>query len=57
MKTFIVVLVTVIAIDIVGKGWMLYKRDFWRNPSHMIIDMGIGVAVVIWGAWLLGAAT
>lgn len=57
MRIFIWNMVVLIAIEIVGKAWQLYKHDFVMKPGTMGIDIALGVFLVIWGAYLLGADT
>lgn len=42
------------AIDVFGKAAMLWKRDFVRQPSHMVGDIVIATTMLAWAAWLLG---
>lgn len=55
MKTFLIVIVCVLAFDIFGKGVVLWKHDFIRKPSHVVFDMLITLSLFGWGMWVLGA--
>lgn len=54
MKTFLWVVMVMMAIDVFGKAAMLWKRDFVRQPSHMVGDIVIATTMLAWAAWLLG---
>lgn len=54
MKTFLWVVLVLMASDVFGKAEMLWKHDFERKPGYMVGDMAISTAMLVWAAWLLG---
>jgi hypothetical protein len=54
MKVFIWTVIIIWSLEITGKAIALLKRDFERKPWAMVADIPLGVALIIWAAWLLG---
>jgi hypothetical protein len=53
MKTFLVTLVALYALDIFGKAVLLYLRSTTRTLESTAIDLFINIVLLVWAARLL----
>jgi hypothetical protein len=54
MTTFVLVILLILALNIFGNAAALYMQKFDRKPEHLVVDIFLNLALLIWAAYLLG---